>query len=128
MVWLAFGGLASLFAAGSTVFYRIVAPGCESTMVAEFPAPHRPLKASVSVRKCRVTQVFTTQVSVLDGNQARLPDSANVLAVQGDTMFGQSLGAPEVAVIWADDSSLVVRYDTRHRAVHERAIVSPDDC
>ena len=110
-------GLPISLAVGAALFYRVLAPKCDSTIVAEFPAPHRPLKASVSVRKCRVTQIFTTQVSLLAANQAQLPDSPNVLAVQGDTLFGRSLGGPEVAIIWADDSSLVVRYDTTRRAV-----------
>ena len=111
-----FVGLPGSLAVGATLFYMVFSRKCESDLLAEFPAPHRPLKASVSVLKCRVTQVFTTQVSLLDVNQTQLPDSPNVLAVRGDTVFGQALGAPEVAIVWATDSSLIVRYDTTRRA------------
>jgi len=117
-------GVPATLAAAATFFYRIIAPSCESVVVAEFPAPHRLLKASVSVRKCRVTQVFTTQVSVLPANQTRLPDTPNVVAVQGDTLFGRSLGAPEVAIIWATDSSLVVRYAITRTAVRSTRLLA----
>jgi hypothetical protein len=109
-------GLPASLVVAATLFYRVFAPNCDSTMVAEFPALHRPLKASVSVRKCRVSQQFSTRVSLVDADQAQLPDSPNVMTVWGDTLFGRSLGGPEVAVIWANDSTLVVRYDTTRRA------------
>jgi len=117
-------GLPAAFATGSVLFYRVFAPTCESTMLAEFPAPHRALKASVFTRKCRVTQIFTTQVSLLEANQTQPPDSANILTIPGDTLFGRSLGAPPVAIVWDSDSTLVVRYDTTRRAVRSAAPVA----
>lgn len=110
-------GLPASLAALATLFYKVFAPTCDATLIAEFPAPHRPLKASVSVRKCRVTQQFTTHVSLLDGEQSQLPKSPNIVAVEGVTFYGRSLGGPEVAVTWASDSMLVVRYDTNRPAV-----------
>ncbi len=117
-------GLPAAFATGSVLFYRVFAPTCESTMLAEFPAPHRAMKASVFTQKCLVTQVFTTQVSLLAPSVVQPPESANVLTLPGDTLFGRSLGAPEVAIVWDSDSTLVVRYDTTRRAVRSTAPVA----
>ena len=110
-------GLPVLLAAFAILFYKVFAPDCDSTLVAEFPAPHRLVKASISVRKCRVAQRFTTHVSLLEARQSELPPAPNILAVEGGTFYGRSSGAPEVAVIWSNDSALIVRYDTTRPAI-----------
>ena len=96
---------------------RAIQPPCVSILIAEFPAPSKPLKASLYVRDCGATTDFSTQVSILDTIEQSLPVPGNVIVL--DTDHGRaprgSRGGPEVRVDWAADTMLILTYDRRAR-------------
>jgi len=93
---------------------------CGSILIAEFPAPKKPLKASLYVRDCGATTDFSTQVSILDTSERTPPVPGNALVL--DTDHGKapagSRGGPEVRVTWASDTVLLLAYHPRARVLH----------
>jgi len=120
--------LALAVAGAVWLLQRAIQPLCGSILIAEFPAPSKPLKASLYVSDCGATTDVSTQVSILDSAERTLPVPGNALVV--DTDHGRaprgSRGGPEVRIAWAADTVLVITYDRRARvfssATHVRGV------
>ena len=96
-----------------------IAGDCGNEVLKEVASPSGKMKAVIFQRDCGATTGFSTQVSVISKDE-KLPDEGgNAFAADtdhGEASSGQS-GGPEVEVSWLSESELLVKHDTRARAL-----------
>ena len=115
--WLLGGGAPALFLL--CLACTSIAGDCGNEVLKEIASPGGKMKAVIFQRDCGATTGFSTQVSVLSKDE-KLPDEGgNVFAADtnhGEAPSGQG-GGPVVEVSWLSENELMIKHDTRARAL-----------
>jgi hypothetical protein len=110
------GALALFFACSACTN---IAGDCGNEVLKEVASPIGKMKAVIFQRDCGATTDFTTQVSVLSKDEKLSDAGGNAFAADtnhGEAMSGQG-GGPVVEVSWLSENELLIKHDTRARAL-----------
>ncbi|MFZ5895184.1 MAG: hypothetical protein ACOY0T_29255 [Myxococcota bacterium] len=97
---------------------------CANSLLSEYPSPDGGRKLVVFQRDCGATTGFSTQVSLLDANDALPNAGGNVFSA--DTNHGEAEsgagGGPRISVRWTSTDSVTIEHSSKVRMFtqHER--------
>jgi hypothetical protein len=98
---------------------------CDNSTISTVSAPVGDLKASLFQRDCGATTGFSSQVSVLDANDAPT-EGGNAFVADTDNGVAKaaSWGGPWVELEWLGPQRLIIRYDAKARVFKQNKNVS----
>ena len=90
---------------------------CANELLSELPSPDGTLKAVVFQRDCGATTGFSTQVSIISGDQSLGSGAANLFVADDDhgKVPAGVGGGPEVQVAWTSARSVRIARDREAR-------------
>jgi len=98
---------------------------CRNEIISEIPSPEGKLKVVVFQRDCGATTGFSTQVSILSGNQLLENEGGNLFI--SDTDHGAAPsgpgGGPALAVTWQNENSVRMSYHQKTRVFKQESTV-----